>query len=394
MIIIINPLIIINRPYCEFNQVTMETRSGAPPQIDSAVKTAASATTSKRGAVGIEKESKIQSEDENRRHKKATIPPTTEEVALTTVSASTMKLYIPFLFVAEGNCRHDAMSPKGGGGYISLRVALRALVKMLMKDWVSEFDQMVLRDTRARLHLGADEDVADVIMASFCDAEAKEHDCSEGLVRLAVRTLDSFVLANEEFYYHYGIAERYLNEDADYAPAYSTDSVNDGLGRPGKFDENSVAEEFSDPDGSDGEFHVAISTTIYLPFLTKLFFDDYDEGEGDNMPETISVGAHLSIRSALRAVVQGLHKFDSVDQGAISKAKKQSKKNENVSIEEMCVARFDELLASGTEIQPLAAAQQAIHEITADYDGSLVVSNINESCIDESVDKTEAVILM
>jgi hypothetical protein len=144
-------------------------------------------------------------------------------------SAAKLKLYVPYVFVVEGHCRWEATNPENGGAYVSLHAAIRALIRQLLDDIVLRdgFDRKALRRARSRLQLDESATTADIILGSICDAESKESETPRSSTQLAMRVMNTFMIACEDAYFRFGIAERIFNEAENGAPADCVEDAND-----------------------------------------------------------------------------------------------------------------------------------------------------------------------
>jgi hypothetical protein len=328
-------------------------------------------------------------------------------------SAAKLKLYVPYVFVVEGHCRWEATNPEKGGAYVSLHAAIRALIRQLLDDIVLRdgFDRKALRRARSRLQLDESATTADIILGSICDAESKESETPRSSTQLAMRVMNTFMIACEDAYFRFGIAERIFNEAENGAPADCVEDANDQHckvrgyeGEEEEEEEGEEEEEDEDEEEEDGEDNDEdgtvpeessienAQTPVFLPLVTQAPLDDI------LLSETLSAGVHVSLRSCVRAIIKALDKYDFIDAGAVQLAANKKRKSKGNTVEDLCVARFDAIVAglkskdNNTEGH-IEAAKKSVQEFVIGTDDYLII-DINCGYIDESHDKTDGIVLM
>jgi hypothetical protein len=93
-----------------------------------------------------------------------------------------------------------------------------------------------------------------------------------------------------------------------------------------------------------------------------------------------------------------LDKYDFIDAGAVQLAANKKRKSKGNTVEDLCVARFDAIVAglkskdNNTEGH-IEAAKKSVQEFVIGTDDYLII-DINCGYIDESHDKTDGIVLM
>jgi hypothetical protein len=331
---------------------------------------------------------------------------------------SRTKVYVPYVFLTEGQ-NMDTMCPKGGA-FISLHAAVRALVGQLNTLWdgYSFLKKQAVNRARKQFQVGSEVSIADVILTSLADAEATDAYPGLSAAQVAMNVIDTFTrTAIDDGGFWCGIAERYLNEEADSASPYTVEDEMDGHGRvpdcSDGVDDNNGDDEEEDDEEEDDKYgepeeddaaerskeqeDVPPKATVYLPFVNYVGFEDVQ------VSKTLSAGVHACMRSAIRAAVMVLKRLDAIDIGAVNRARSElaSEEGAPVDAEDVCIARFEQIRASGkrgrgrTIETPAEAAVEAIREVVTDFDGDFMVTiDVNEGFVVDSLDSTDGAILL